>query len=161
MSSDFHRPVPVCEPVPEEYRTLEAERRIGLIASSFARLVGRPLVEPGDDVVAALWQAPRAILAHGTEADPLFFFGNRYALDAFEYDVARFISTPSRLSAEAPLREERQALLERVSRDGYIDDYSGIRITSTGRRFRIGQAIVWNIVDEKGVRHGQAATFTL
>ena len=161
MSSDSHRPVRVCDPVPGQYCTPEAVRRIALIASSFERLVGRPLVEPGDDIVAALWQAPRAILAHGTEDDPLFFFGNRYALDTFEYEVEQLLGTPSRFSAEAPLRGERQALLERVSRDGYIDDYSGIRITSTGRRFRIEQAIVWNIIDEEGVRHGQAATFTL
>lgn len=157
------------DPVPARYRTSEQARRIGLIASSFERLVGRPLVEmretgpePGhgpDDIVSALWHAPRAIVAHGTQDDPLFFFGNRCALGAFDYDVAGFVGTPSRFSAEAPLREERQALLDRVSRDGYIDDYSGIRITSAGRRFRIGPAIVWNILDEQGVRYGQAATF--
>lgn len=132
-----------------------------MIASSFERLLGRPLVAPGGDVVSALWHAPRAILAHGTEADPLFFFGNRYALDVFEYDLAEFLGTPSRFSAEAPLREERQALLDRVTRNGFIDDYSGIRITATGRRFRIEGAIVWNLVDAGGTRHGQAATFTL
>lgn len=66
---------------------------------------------------------------------------------------------PSRLSAEAPLREERQALLERVSRDGFIDDYAGIRISARGTRFRIENAVVWNLIDAAGVRHGQAAMF--
>lgn len=123
--------------------------------------MGRPLVAQGADVVSALWNAPRAILAHGTEADPLFFFGNSYALEVFESDLAHFLGMPSRHSAEAPLREERQALLDRVTRDGFIDDYSGIRITATGRRFRIEGAIVWNLVDAQGARHGQAATFAL
>jgi hypothetical protein len=56
-------------------------------------------------------------------------------------------------------RDERARLLERTLRDGYVDDYAGIRISSTGKRFRIEQAIVWNLVDAAGIRHGQAATF--
>lgn len=148
-------------PVPDPYRDPAAAARIGLIVSSFETLVGKPLVEPGDDVIAALWQAPQAILAHGTENDPIFFFANRRALDAFGYDVGTMLRTPSRLSAEAPLRDERQALLDRVSRHGFIDDYSGVRITATGERFTIGQAIVWNLIDAGGALHGQAATFRL
>jgi len=42
---------------------------------------------------------------------------------------------------------------------GIIKDYAGIRISATGRRFRIGQAIVWNLIDAAGTCHGQAATF--
>jgi hypothetical protein len=135
--------------------------RIALIAQSFARLLGRPLVEPGGDPVAALWQAPCAVVAHGTEDDPIFFFGNQRALAAFETDVEAFTRMPSRLSAEAPLRDERQMLLDRVARDGFIDDYAGIRVSATGRRFRIESAIVWNLIDTQGRRHGQAAAFTL
>lgn len=126
-----------------------------LIEESFARLTGRPLLGPGE----TLWDAPRAIVAHGTEADPIFFYGNRLALGLFELSAGDFARLPSRLSAEPLLREERQTLLERVSRDGFIDDYAGIRISSTGRRFRIEQATVWNLVDAEGRLHGQAATF--
>lgn len=147
-------------PVPACYRAPETSERIVLIAASFENLLGRPLVEAADDMVAALWHAPDAIVAHGVEADPIFFFGNRAALTAFETDVERFTALPSRLSAEAPQREERQMLLDRVSQDGFIDDYAGLRISATGRRFRIEQAIVWNLVDG-GVRRGQAATFTV
>lgn len=148
-------------PVPPQFRAPAASARIGLIAESFARLLERPLVEPDGDVVAALWDAPSAVVAHGTEPDPLFFFGNRAALAAFETDVGRFVGMPSRLSAEAPLRGERQLLLDRVSRDGFIDDYAGVRISATGRRFRIEGAVVWNLVDGEGVPRGQAATFAL
>jgi hypothetical protein len=108
-----------------------------------------------------MWDAPHAIVAHGIESDPIFFFGNRVALAAFETDAAAFTALPSRLSAEAPQRGERQLLLDRVSQDGFIDDYAGLRISATGRRFRIERAIVWNLVDAKGVRHGQAATFAV
>jgi hypothetical protein len=148
-------------PIPDSYRSSARRQRIALISSSFARLVGRPLIAPGSDPVAGLWQAPAVIVAHGTEPDPIFFFGNRRALDAFECDAAQFTRMPSRLSAEAPLRGERQALLEQVAARGFITDYSGVRITAKGRRFRIDRAIVWTLVDETGERHGQAATFAL
>ena len=140
---------------------MPSEPRLHLLADSFLRLTGQPLVaiEPGETLEAALWRAPRVIVAHGTEADPVFFYGNRLALELFEMDAAAFARLPSRFSAEPLAREERARLLERVSRDGYIDDYAGVRISATGRRFRIAQATVWNLVDAAGVRHGQAATF--
>lgn len=146
-------------PTPELYREPERAARIALLPESFERLLGRPLLDPSDDVVAALWEAPFAILAHGIEPDPVFFFGNACALAAFECDVGSFTRMPSRLSAEAPLREERQALLDRVTAQGYIDDYAGVRISAKGRRFRIGPATVWNLIDGKGRLHGQAASF--
>lgn len=135
--------------------------RIALIATSFRRLTGKPLVEACDDLLKALWDAPQAILAHGTEADPLFFFGNAVALAAFETTLEAFIGMPSRLSAEAPLREERQLLLDRVSAQGFIDDYSGVRISTTGRKFLITSATVWNLIDADGLVQGQAAAFVL
>ncbi|SFG06168.1 MEKHLA domain-containing protein [Novosphingobium sp. CF614] len=146
-------------PVPALYRDPQRAGPIALVAESHVRLLGRSLVEPGADVIAALWAAPLAIVAHGVEADPMFFFGNAAALAAFETDAAAFTRMPSRLSAEAPLREERQALLDRVTVHGFIDDYAGIRISAKGRRFHIGPATVWNLVDAEGRRHGQAACF--
>lgn len=146
-------------PLPPAFATPDARARIALIAESYQRLTGRALVLPAADMAQALWAAPRAIVAHGIEADPIFFFGNHAALAQFETTVERFTAMPSRLSAEPLLREERQALLDRVTRDGYIDDYSGIRISTNGRRFRIEAATVWNLIDAGGRVHGQAATF--
>lgn len=134
--------------------------RLALIADSYARLLGQPLVAPQDDMAVVLWKAPRVIVAHGTEADPVFFYGNRLALQVFEMDFAAFSRLPSRFSAEPLARDERARLLERVSRDGFIDDYAGVRISAQGRRFRIEQAVVWNLIDSEGCCHGQAATFT-
>lgn len=129
--------------------------RLALIAESFARLTGQALVALPD----RLWSAPRVILAHGTESDPIFFYANRLALDLFELTPAQLQQMPSRLSAEPLLRDERARLLDRVRRDGFIDDYSGVRISRTGQRFRIDQAVVWNLIDADGGVHGQAATF--
>lgn len=148
------------ETAPDRYCAPSGASMIAAIAASYERLLGRPLVETEDDVVSALWNAPRVILAHGTQPDPIFCFGNRAALDCFETDLDSLLAMPSRLSAEAPLREERQALLDRVAEHGFIDDYAGVRISANGRRFRIEKAVVWTVSDQAGVRIGQAATFT-
>ena len=146
-------------PLPPHFDTPDMRSRLELIATSYRRLTGRELAEPATDAAQALWSASRVIVAHGIEADPIFFFGNRAALDQFEMTPERFTAMPSRLSAEPMLREERQALLDRVSRDGFTDDIAGIRISATGRRFRIAQGTVWNLIDAHGRIHGQAAAF--
>lgn len=139
--------------------TPPTDPRLALIAESYQRLLGQALLPPGGDLAESMWLAPRVIVAHGTEADPVFFYGNRMALTAFDMSFAEFTRLPSRFSAEPLAREERARLLARVSRDGYIDDYAGVRISASGQRFRIEQAVVWNLVDAAGKHHGQAATF--
>ncbi len=134
--------------------------RLSWVVSSHPRLTGRHLVEPSaPDIWQAVWSAPRVIVAHDTEAEPIFFYGNQLALSCFELDFAAFTRLPSRYSAEPLLREERDALLARVHERGFIDDYAGVRVSATGRRFRIEQATVWNLFDGDGQTHGQAATF--
>ena len=67
--------------------------------------------------------------------------------------------TPSRLTTEAPNREERARLLAMVVTRGFIDDYSGVRISKSGRRFKISRATVWNLLAQDGRPGGQAAMF--
>jgi hypothetical protein len=106
-----------------------------------------------------VFHAPFVLVSHGTEADPILNYGNAAALALWEMTWADLTHMPSRLTAEAPNREERARLLEAVNQRGFIDDYSGVRISKTGRRFRIAQATVWNLLDERGVYAGQAAMF--
>ena len=134
--------------------------RLALIAESFERLAGRPLVEPSPGgIERAMWETPRAIVAHGTEAEPLFFYGNRVALELFAMTAAEFIDLPSHRSAEPALREERARMLAGLAEGGIVDGYAGVRIAADGRRFAIAGAHVWNLVDRHGRRHGQAASF--
>jgi len=136
-----------------------------LLAGSHARLVGAPLLPGdagGDDEARARWLyevAPFCVLAHNTEADPRFVYANKAAQARFEYGWDEFTGLPSRLSAEAPDRAERQRLLDAVARDGFIGDYRGLRIAKSGRRFWIESATVWQLIDEAGALHGQAAAF--
>jgi hypothetical protein len=135
-----------------------------LLDSSFTRLVGRPLIlANGTEAGPAHWLyecAPFCVLAHNTADDPIFIYGNKAVQHCFEYDWEELTRLPSRLSAELPNREERQRLLDIVRRQGFISDYSGIRIAKSGRRFVIENAVVWELFDGAGTRHGQAATFS-
>lgn len=132
------------------------------LLDSYERVTGRLLIDrtqPEDDA-RLLFQAPFVVVAHGTEADPLLNYGNQTALGLWQMPLRTFLGTPSRKTAEPTHRDERAELLRRTTECGFIDDYSGIRIASTGERFRILKATVWNVADENGTRIGQAATFS-
>jgi PAS domain-containing protein len=133
--------------------------RMRLIIDSYASVTGRPLLPWAQVDADSLWQADIIVVAHATEADPIFFYANKAALDLFGTDAAQLIRMPSRLSAKAVNRDERERLFERVRRQGFIDDYAGDRVTATGREFRIERATVWNLVDVDNAIRGQAARF--
>jgi hypothetical protein len=132
------------------------------LARSLRHWTGRELL-PGVsnpmELAQKVFAAPFVVVAHGTETDPVLNYGNRAALALWEMSWAELTRTPSRLTAEAPKREERSRLLETVKQRGFTDDYSGVRISKTGRRFRIARATVWNLLTEDGQPCGQAAMF--
>ncbi len=133
-----------------------------LLLTSYQHWMGKELI-PSDDPrerAFQLYTAPFAVVSHGIETDPIFNYANRKAQELFELPWERFVRLPSRESAEPVNQTTRQALLDRVTRDGYADDYAGVRISATGRRFRIFDAVVWNLLDAEGVYRGQAATFS-
>lgn len=131
-----------------------------LLADSYYRLLGRPLVPeamPGNEAARWLYEhAPFAVLAHNVDPDPIFMYANKAAQRRFEYNWDEFTRLPSRFSAEAPNREERQQFLDRVRRLGYETGYKGVRITRSGRRFMIEEATLWQLLDARGNLHGQA-----
>lgn len=133
-----------------------------LLLDSFRRWLGRDLISrtgTAVDQARELFLTPFVVVSHGVEADPILSYGNRAALELWEFDIATLLKTPSRLTAEPAERDDRARLLERTTRQGYADDYEGVRISRTGRRFRIRRAIVWNLIDAREMPVGQAATF--
>ena len=133
--------------------------RMQLIIDSYALLTGRRLLPESEANPDGLWRASFAVIAHSAESDPIFFYGNKAAIELFETDAPSLIEMPSRLSARPVNRKERARLFERVVQSGFIDDYAGDRVTATGREFRIEQATVWNLLDENNQINGQAARF--
>ena len=145
---------------PSILRTAFYRDHARLLCSSYRHWTGERLLSAGDpseDLAGQLYAAPLGIVSHGTEVDPIFNFGNAVALELFEMSWEAFTRLPSRESAEPISREERAALLARVWGEGFIDDYHGIRISASGRRFVIERASVWNLIDEMGTHRGQAA----
>jgi PAS domain-containing protein len=130
-----------------------------LLTESYQRLVGTVLPEAHRGADWLYHSAPYAVLAHNTDADPRFIYANETAQRCFEYSWAEITSLPSRLSAEAPNRAERQRLLDAVSSNGHVTGYSGLRIAKSGRRFWIQDGVVWQLIDADGVHRGQAAMF--
>jgi PAS domain S-box-containing protein len=131
-----------------------------LLTESFERLVSSALPSSHLGPAWLYEHAPFAVLAHDTDADPRFIYANRAAQRCFEYAWDELIGMPSRLSAEAPNRAERQRLLDEVSLNGYVSGYRGVRIAKSGRRFWIEDGVVWQLVDANGVHRGQAAMFS-
>ena len=134
-----------------------------LILSNYRRLLGRDLAGIAEGPAAAeqLFAAPCALLSAlgPLGSDHNFNYANRTALELFEYSWDELMGKPSSASAEPVHRDERRKLLDEVGRRGFIEDYSGIRISKNGRRFRIKRATVFNLLDDEGHYVGQAATF--
>ncbi len=130
---------------------------------SFRRFVGRKLIErSGDDAAdaRAVFDAPFVLLSGGTEGDQVLNYDNAAALSLWARNWDDFTRTPSRLTAEPMEREAREVFLLAVRERGFVDNYTGIRISAKGDRFFIENAIVWNLLDAAGNYAGQAATFS-
>ena len=140
----------------------EIARHVGYLLRSFRRLVGQDLLPSHGDATRdaqQLYSASFVVLSHGIEADPILNYGNALALQLWEMTASQFCATPSRVTAEAMLRDDRQYTLDTVTRQGYITDYTGVRVSSSGRRFLIENVVLWNVADDDGKSIGQAASF--
>lgn len=146
---------------PSEANDFLAEH-VAIVRRSLKHWTGCGLIEEEQDSVAAarrIYFAPFALLSHGTEADPLINYANHAAQQMFEMKWHEIIGMPSRLTAESGEQPEREALLKQVAEQGFTDNYSGLRITKSGKRFHIQHATVWNLLDDAGDYCGQAAMF--
>lgn len=149
-------------PQPSE-QNLYLVDHVNLLRQSLKHYTGRDLITAALSPVEAakeLYHAPFILVSHDTAPDPVFTYGNQAALNLFEMTWQEFTALPSRQSAELPNQAERSRLLEAVSTQGYIEDYAGIRISKGGKRFRIEQVTVWNLVDQAGQYAGQAAVYS-
>ncbi len=134
-----------------------------MLNDSYRHWTGHCLLEnPGDaeKLSRALYLAPFVLVSHGTEADPLFNYANLTAQRLWELSWGDFVGMPSRRSAELQAQADRSSALSSALNGGWLRGYSGIRIAAGGRRFRIYDGTIWNLLDVAGERKGQAATFS-
>jgi hypothetical protein len=138
---------------------------VGHLLRSHEQAFARPLLAGlAADATAlqlsqALFAAATVVLAHdgadpGADPGPRLIYANRAALRLWRRPWAGLVGMPSRLTAEPAERAARAQALASVQPQRAITDYSGIRIDSQGRRFRISGARVWTLPG------GQAAAFS-
>jgi len=140
---------------------MKKAKHIKNILNSFERLTGKIII-PRKSLEADLLQIEEgefALVSHNGAKDPILNYGNQFALKLWEMIWDDFIKTPSKKTAEFNERTDRDKLLKIVSKQGYIDQYEGVRISSKGKRFLIKNATIWNVSDENGCLIGQAAYF--
>jgi hypothetical protein len=147
---------PSCPNAENHYLTDHIE----LISHSFEKLLGYSLLPKTDNLAERLYYAPFVLLSHNTEADPIFNYANAQALQLFELSWQQLISLPSRASAEANNQAAREKLMAQVTNQGFMTGYCGVRISNTGKRFEMRDAIIWNLTDTAGFYQGQAACFS-
>lgn len=143
------------------------------ILSSFEDCYGRPLLaglarDASTRLRAQeLFRCSIVVLAHdGYHADeqtqpgdPLLIYANQAALQLWRRPWGAMVGMPSRLTAEAEERQARAAALQQARQQQAISGYAGIRIDSSGRRFRIEAARLWSLPRGPGCPGGQAAAF--
>ncbi len=144
------------------------------IARSHQRAFGQPLLAGAPAahprlLAQELFAAATVVLAHdgadpGGDPGPRLIYANRAALLLWRRPWADLVGMPSRLTAEPAERAGRARDLAGAKLEQAIRDYSGVRIDSTGRRFRIAGARVWTLWsgDKNGgeLPCGQAAAFS-
>eukprot|EP00882_Tetradesmus_deserticola_P009361 GHRQ01009880.1.p1 GENE.GHRQ01009880.1~~GHRQ01009880.1.p1 ORF type:complete len:360 (+),score=147.76 GHRQ01009880.1:56-1081(+) len=149
---------------PEQYRDPEVVLQLMMICQSYKKQYNEFLMEVSFDTLAeAMYIAPFACLAHnkfeeGVE-DPVFTYANKASLELFERTWDQMIGMPSRNSAEAAAQEDRTQVLEAAATGGSVQDYSGWRISKSGKRFRVKDLKLFNVTELDGTLWGQAAVF--
>eukprot|EP01038_Epipyxis_sp_PR26KG_P014324 gene14324-19215_t len=140
------------------------------LVQSYNQLTGKHLIYSNessqslDNLAKSLYNLPNiVVVSHGIQTDmpngPILNYGNKCALERWEATWEQLTAMPSRFTAEPMERDARAAFMNQVTLNGIVNDYNGIRIGLNGRRFRIMNATVWNIVIENQLL-GQAATFS-
>jgi hypothetical protein len=135
---------------------------IQFISNSLKKLAGIEIVDFSlnlEEQAKQVFHAKYCLLAHNGASDPVFNYANQPALNLFEMPWEEFTNMPSKYSAESDERAKREQLLKDVAAKGFSQNYSGVRISKTGKRFEIKNAIIWNVYNNENKRIGQAAMF--
>lgn len=145
------------------WTSTELRTRAELLLRSYRHWAGEDLITPAsEDPVhraRALFAAPLAVLAHDRQDDPLCVYMNAAALTAFGLTLDQAAAFRTRQTAAPEDRAERSEALAGAEQVGLVTGYRGIRVSSSGRRFRIDAGRIWTVLDDDGRSVGQAAAF--
>lgn len=148
---------------PSPWQQADIIRHSLRLINSYQHWTGQELcaaVSEPATIAYELFHASFALLSHGMEADPILNYGNQQALAAWEMSWQDFTRMPSRQTAEPSERQGRAQILNQATQQGYIHNAQVIRISQTGRRFKIEDVELWDVLNQQGQRCGQAARFS-
>jgi MEKHLA domain. len=94
-----------------------------LLLDSYRHWLGAELIERTEgaaEQARRLFEVPFVVVSHGAEPDPILNYGNQVALDLWEVSWEQFTTTPSRLTAEADNRPERERMLAQARARGFM-----------------------------------------
>ena len=140
---------------------LNKTQHIKRLLDSYEYFTGKRIIErsTANNDRKAVEEGQFVLVSHNGAEDPILNYGNPFALKLWEMEWEDFTSTPSRLTAEIDRREKREEMLQIAKEKGWFDGYEGVRISKSGKRFRISNAVIWNVLDGEGKKIGQAAWF--
>lgn len=149
------------------------EKFLELLGESYKKFTNKKLIdiENSNSIIAAHSNIPNLIdkldindskinECFDITADPIFIYGNQAALNLWELSFEEFVCFPSRNTADADQQNLRNALLQEVLDKGFIENYSGIRVSKSGKKFIIENATVFQVYDLNGRNIAQAVVFT-
>lgn len=142
---------------PEVWDNAATRQWVAWLLAGYRRAVGNDLVTPAD--AATLYGTPDVVVSHRWSDDPLFVYANAAAQKMWGYSWQQFVGLPSRLSAPPEERLGRAQLLQDGLARGAVVVHDLIRITANGRRFRVHDITLWNVLDDHDCVVGQAATY--
>lgn len=132
------------------------------ITSSLKKLANIEIVDSNlslEEQAKQIFNSDFVLLAHNAANEPVFNYANQTALQLFEMSWDEMTNLSSKYSAEADEQAKREQFIAEVTEKGYSKNYSGIRISKTGKRFEIKNVILWNVYDSENNRIAQAAMF--
>jgi MEKHLA domain len=112
-----------------------------------------------DKLGEQIFDADFYLLSHNCAADPVLNYGNRRVLELWEILWTELTKMHSRETAKSSDRASRSAIMQQVAAQNYVRGYSGVRVSKTGREFRILDVTIWNLFTRDGKSYGQAALF--
>lgn len=148
------------------------EKFLELIARSYKQFTNKDLsnIDDLDSVIAAHSNIKNLIKkisennsivneCFDLSADPIFIYGNNAALKLWELSFEEFTKFSSRNTANLDQQSSRNSLLQEVLDKGFIENYSGIRVSKSGKKFMIENAMVFQVYDLQDHNIAQAVLF--
>ena len=123
-----------------------------ILLDSYVNCTGKQLIERTslEEDAENLTKADFVIVSHNDQPDPILTYGNTIGLGLGEWDWDTFVKTPSRYTAQPSRKELREIMLSKVQERAYFKGYEGVRISASGKRFMIKNALIWNLIEKEG-----------